>query len=614
MCNKYCAEFYSDSSSSETYNSKSSEEEITKVIQKCNRSYPIRWDQLPPRDVRYQNDVCFSFISLCKSLQPLYWFKEYSTSLTVECTKNLWLSLKGVTDDRYELTEYQIIREVIWVLLGAKKSFVSQMAKRGTTEVGFKSRLVCVNHLSFNALDSLLREFSSWNEHISFLRYTVQFVVREVDFISQPCAFSFADCLNVFLSQLDEFLNKLEGMSRGCGTFTLLSLCQCLTPWFYRVKIISKIVRDVTNGNMMNMQDARTIAKLLDKLYCSANFIEDCRCDHYVVCMLRSAFIFTFHPLLYSLVHLLSGSASYTDSFVKLFVDIDCNITPNDPEFWHSAMKPKINELGTPDVPQMFIPVFDKIVDGLKALFLLISICENIRNYSFLEKVAVDPSRVYKSFPPIYSDFLSGKRKLRFDFESHEYPVRQQTCFFDRSCDSIKFLKSDLESFVHEQIASINQQLLKIVIVPHSISNSLRGIGSCLATAGAVYLFGSGDTMNDFARQVFEDFRSREGGKLCSFELTASLQEYLTDSSKTCQGLPAFRHIESSFLTFSFQNADSLSHSLSEKLGLDLIKDLTLDYCIDWPANIILDENSVEVYNGVFLFLFQLFNKLCGFA
>ncbi|CAH8466699.1 unnamed protein product [Heterobilharzia americana] len=51
---------------------------------------------------------------------------------------------------------------------------------------------------------------------------------------------------------------------------------------------------------------------------------------------------------------------------------------------------------------------------------------------------------------------------------------------------------------------------------------------------------------------------------------------------------------------------DCSFNSRSTNSRLDLIKDLSLNYHVDWPANIILDEKSITVYNGVFLFLLQI--------
>ncbi|CAH8474779.1 unnamed protein product [Schistosoma guineensis] len=600
MCTRNYINFQFYSSSVETCDSNSSNEEVTKLEQDYTSeySYPCRWDQLPSNKHIFAS---YNFPSklIYKNLQPEYWWSRYSTSLKDKCLKNRWLSYIGQCDERYNITEYQLIREIIWVLLGARGSFVMQLCENQMVDICCKPHLVSVSHLSYNALDSLLGKFVDWNNHILFIRLVVHFVVNKMDCVSHACAFSFASCLNGFLSQLDEFLHEMESKSRNPGIFTMISLYHCLIPWCNRVKILSKIIKDVIKNDLDNLRETSTITTLLDALHHTSDLLEDCGFDQYIVKVLRSMFIITFHPFISSLVQLFSGSAAFTDPMVKLFADINFNIPPNDPKFWSDAIKPRNNVLGSSHVPYMFLPIMDEVVDGLKTIFLLTAVCEKIGDYSFLETVDSNSICIF------LDSLLSEHFRLKLN---HQESCISKNCYkMDESRTTLKSLESQLKRFVCERRMSVNQQLLKLLLLSHMRGpNGLRTVGNCLAVAGAVYLFGAGDNMNDFARQCFRNIAFSRAKKLDLVELTANLQSQLSGAFRNRHVSHSLLYLESPFFTFDLLNMDQPVDDRPMELTFDLIGNLRLNYHLDWPANIILNENSIGIYNDVFIFLLQI--------
>ncbi|KAK4473666.1 hypothetical protein MN116_003016 [Schistosoma mekongi] len=600
MCTESYPNNHSQSSLFETCDSDSFDEGVAKLKENCtcNLLYPCRWDELPKNEhVSTSNSSPLKLVH--KDFQPEYWWSRYSTDFK-KGLKSCWLSYMDLRDERYSISEYQLIREIIWVLLGAKKCFILQLSKNQVLNICCRSRLVSVNHLTYNALDSLLHIFADWNDHILFIRVVVQYVVSKMDYVSHPCAFSFIDCLNKLLSKFDEFLHELEGKSRNPGIFTMISLYHCLIPWCNRIKMLSKVIRDVVDGNFDNLHKSSTITRLLDKLHRTADLLEDCSSDCYSVQMLRSIYIHTFHPFISLLFKFFSGSTSFTDPCIKLFVNINYDMPPSDPKFWFDAIKPKDDALDSPHIPLVVIPLIDSIVDGLKAVFLLTAICEKIGDYSFLEKAVLNPLDISLSM-------LLNERNAHFVFSHQESHASQVCCGFDEPEVNLKSLVSQLKHFVCKQRMLANRQLLELLLTPnlHNL-NGLRTIGNCLTIAGEVYLFGAGDTMNDFARHCFTNVTFPRTRKLDIVDLTSTLQRHLNGTFRNHLVPHSLRYLESFFFTFDLNNSDHSPEYRSMHLNLDMISNLKLNYQVDWPANVILDEKCIGVYNGVFIFLLQI--------
>ncbi|KAA0197628.1 hypothetical protein FBUS_00446 [Fasciolopsis buskii] len=505
--------------------------------------FPRHWDY-----VQFESKANLKVCSLLKNLviaetQPEYWWRRNSS--TADCFRNTCLDARDAADVRNELTEYQIIREVIWALLGGRTSYVfrtivdSDKVLNNRFVLGDRANLATI---SIEALDSLLAQFARSATHGLLLRTLVDFVFGDSFSLFHPCVLAFANGINTYLSQLDHFLLELQDQSRGPSCFTLANLYARLLPWNRRTGILAGLVMRVTAGRFDQLRSSSVQVQILDVIHYVVTTFDVCTNDRMFLNMLQALFLETFQPFLHTTVYLLSGAASVPEYLCSLFADPEVQIEPTHPSYWSQAF----TWYGTDPsslsrIPQFLHPVLSQLLRSIKALCMLVALANRTNDNQILRSVLVKSEDVFNiinisstsvssaspmtelpgigtlSSQTVHSypdddDFMVFHRDLihsgSYNEEQTQHVISSPGLYNSQLMNSIQ---AGLYSFIHSRCDAANRCLVSVLLSsPPVFTPGFQYLGIASAAVGSVYLFGAGDRLNDFARDLFQCVRSSE--------------------------------------------------------------------------------------------------------
>ncbi|KAA3677619.1 gamma-tubulin complex component 5 [Paragonimus westermani] len=595
-------------------------------------TYPRHWDSVNSLNNNPKDTYLFSEPYITNHLQPEYWWRR--NRATVNCFKRQWLMLNNLQDDRNEVTEYQIVREIIWSLLGARSSYIFHIVHHPETLLSIRvapAGRISLASLPYTTLDTVLDLFARFVNRSLILRTLVQFVTAQTSSL-HPCVVAFGMCLSEFLAKLDHHLQTLQTRSRGPGIFTLTRLYFGLLFWIRRVGIFAGLVMQLTAGQLNNLvTDSTMHIRMLDMLHHTCSTFGDCSSDSSFIEFLNICYFRTFLPYLYSTVYLLSGKASVLEYLRCLFVSTDSDITPTNPDFWQQAFVCHMNRDEPPPasinltlVPRIFYPVLYDLIASLKALCTLIALSNEITRPELLEEVTVHPEDTFRMLadwchnvnedpsagclecapscrhePTLGdADFLALHRELMDSVRTSEVTANLKTGS-SVSKTTVSSLQANLLQVVRDRCDLLNRHLIKVLLDPDLVPIR-RSLGTSLFAVGAVYLFGVGDRMNDFARQLFHHVHRFQGpwhNDLVglTLRLRAQFESHSVPDWLTYE-IFAFGFVSTS-------NVPPLSDTAPVLNSFDLLR---VDFKNEWPVTILLNTSALDVYNGVFRFLLKI--------
>ncbi|OON23575.1 kinase domain protein [Opisthorchis viverrini] len=614
---------------------------VSQVRKVALTTFPRHWDTLPIQHVTttgISHKFSDAFASL--HLQAEYWWRK--TKPAYDGFKTQWLKHFGLEDDRHELTEYQLVREILWVLLGARSSFIFCVFyhphKLFANRFSPASRVSLAN-MAYPTLDSLLILFGRFASLTLLLRTFVQFIENTAASL-HPCLVAFGTCLGDYLGEFDQVLQTLETEARGPETFTLTTLYFKLLLWDRRTDILANLVSRLTAGHTSSLQEANVHIRLLNLLYYVANTFGDCSSDVSFLDTLNTFFFRTFLPFMYTTVQLLSGCASMLEYSHSLFPNAKDSCAVTDPDFCQRAFfgePTAINSLISSNgdqVPEIFHSVLDELLSGLKSLCILTALAAGASQSSVLGPIVLKTEDIFvhltapvvqpqkshatngriihnddhiasvKSW--VEPDILSLRQEL---IDSVRTPVAQETrpghtsfSEFTRNNDHLNLLQKNLKRFIVERSRTLNQHLMRMLLEPSPVQfGSHRSLGTALAAVGAVYLFGTGDRVNDFSRQLFSHIFNSEPWYRDLVGLTLRLR-----SQFETHLVPKFLYREISMFTFASISQSDLGGSTAVEQTLRCFSLVHLTYCTTWPVNIVLTESNLTTYNSIFTFMLKI--------
>ncbi|KAG5448549.1 Gamma-tubulin complex component 5 [Clonorchis sinensis] len=604
-------------------------------------TFPRHWDTLPIQ-LNTATGISHKFSDAFASLhlQAEYWWRK--TKPSSDGFKTQWLKHFGLEDDRHELTEYQLVREILWVLLGARSSFIfcvfHHPHKLFANRLSSASRVSLAN-IAYPTLDSLLILFGRFASLTLLLRTFVQFIENTAASL-HPCVVAFGTCLGDYLGEFDQVLQTLETEARGPETFTLTTLYFKLLLWDRRTDILANLVSRLTAGHTSNLQEANIHIRLLNLLYYVANTFGDYSSDISFLDTLNAFFFRTFLPFMYTTVQLLSGCASMLEYSHSLFPNAKDSCAVTDPDFCQrafigepTAINSSVSSNGA-QVPEIFHSVLDELLSGLKSLCILTALATGASHSSVLGPIVLKTEDIFlhltapvvqpqkshatngriihkdnhsasvKSW--IEPDILSLRQEL---IDSVRTPVMQETrpertsfSDFTRNDDHLNLLQKNLKRFIVERSRTLNQHLMRMLLEPSPVHfGSYRSLGTALAAVGAIYLFGTGDRVNDFSRQLFSHIFNSEPWYRDLVGLTLRLR-----SQFEAHTVPKFLSREISMFTFASISQSDLDGSTTVEQTLRCFNLVHLTYCATWPVNIVLTESNLTTYNSIFTFMLKI--------
>ncbi|CAL8101934.1 unnamed protein product [Calicophoron daubneyi] len=609
---------------------------------------PCHWDShLSENQSKSFEEVCYAsrieygfsdkFVS--EQLQPEYWWGKNCSPISAGCFRDIWLKYAQNEEERVEVTEYQIIREVIWALSGASSSFIYEAVRypdKLLKNYFIPTGKISVSTLTHQSLDAVLHAFARCCSNGLLIRTFIEYTTKKDDL--HPCLLAFSDCLNVFIAQVDRFSQEMQLLSRGPGSFTLMDLYLRVLPWSRRIGVVAGMLMQLTAGEFCNVSLDCTFITLLDMLFYMVTAYNDCIADEFLASTLQTMFFRTFYPFMYSTAQLLSGSSSVVDYLNCLFVQTNPEVKPTDPDFWDRAFTCH-SKVDLSRIPKVFHPVMHELLDCLKALCILMTISNRIPGLLALDSIKVTPEDINQFLGiltrPSGCMQSSGFQKQRHSFlldsvqttdELFEAiqtgiitstrPTEKQTETVVSNAytkDMLLSLQSKLQSFIQKRCVDINQRLVRVLLSPYCITTACPNLGNALAAIGAIYLFGAGDRMNDFARDLFAYIRSSESWMHDYLGLTLRLRSQFDCPSADSSPIP--RYLLDERGAFSFIPSRALADQSELQLHggvMEQIDSLSLFYTAEWPVNIVVDEKAITVYNGVFSFLLKVkFMKYC---
>ncbi|XP_033640226.1 gamma-tubulin complex component 5-like [Asterias rubens] len=249
------------------------------------------------------------------------------------------------TEGKYNLTETHVIRETIWVLMGAEKSFLYQ-----TQGDKFTARTdVQVSHLTPVALHSLTSGLAEICSHVLRLQGFID-TVRAAPMRYIPKAStddgetrcqtyeSLAEALTVILWELRKELTVLEKeIVKQETSMTLSKFASTLDPWTAKLSLLSRVHQTAIGPCQAWSSCVERTWLLLCTLYdvIEREYEQGMTAEQNVLLLLQ-VWLVTVRPYINFLDRWLSGSPLY-DPAQEFVIKRNPEITVKSTDFWQKA-------------------------------------------------------------------------------------------------------------------------------------------------------------------------------------------------------------------------------------------------------------------------------------
>ncbi|KAM3182112.1 hypothetical protein ACTXT7_013060 [Hymenolepis weldensis] len=568
------------------------------------RVFPRSWNDLPLSSSSFQYLENFNESDLIKTLQTEYWWvgdSKVSTGFDL-CSnfKSKWLSFASKSrqiESRVELTEYQVVRECLWVLLGAQKSFlfISYTDNEILTKniCLYTRKPAALTHLTYGALDAFCTEIAESSTSILQIRAFINFVLLSRNSIPSPFI-RLAQVCERLVGDAFRAISELEQDAKSAGStqLTLISLSIKWQVWFRRVSFISVLILQVCSPQMNTILSGEMSILLLNRIEELSRTISKCFPDPYLIDLIGEVFISTTEAYL---CNTMSGCSLNSTPFLKY----NDRIPANDPSFWESGVT-----LIKSSVPNVLSPVIQNVFFGAKSLSLLKSFSSLFRNPKLLSAVEDHFNSPLSSDKGGNSkedtDSGVGESGFHDDSDIQEMARFMESTVIDKPKYVLMFPSKKSSEYPAKAVKCLREEMKNqaLRISSHLVSSLLHGplseSGTWLSTVSSF-----ADDLN--LTHAFENlskiafFRSGEW----MYAFCEEIFTYHPDNRTESVLNKALR-----------EQAIAICGERSWVYGrLKLIlagNDISLKISIPWPLNIVISEENLVIYHNVFRFLFEL--------
>ncbi|KAL7054372.1 hypothetical protein AAHC03_026159 [Spirometra sp. Aus1] len=578
---------------------------------------------------------------LREQLQPEYW---QNAGARVEVgndassrLKSMLLDCTHEEDKRVEITEYQAIRECLWVLVGAYEGFLF----RAVTDASSLEKNVCVatqaaslSHLSLRAFDAFLSDIAHCATDGLRIRVLLDYLTADASDQGFPPSFRlFADLLSNFLSNFQAAVAALEHRLRHGELRTLMGLLRDLQPWPLRLRLMAWLVLQTAPSQLTTLRydsTAMLFLNTMEEVCCSRMC---CFEDVYLENLFSQLFVESLTQYLSPIFSLDVGQL-FSEGGHLMPILRSCSTDYRSVEFWRlesSSTDPELSRV----LPRVLWPVSRDVLICFKSICFLHQIALSFPNTGLHEKMRVLTKGNLASLSspadecprsPAAAAAAGEQRSLETPLLSlmdHEMRGLLAECLSSSSATQMpKFVShrnyngttppvSVYKKQMHSQIRAHKRQVSRLLVNllllgspdPKRPYLNLRCLINLL---GNVCLFASGDCMDDFCRGLFglnssrKRVSSHEVGELIygSFQpVTAASSCVGSDVGDSWIALLPHLH-------FSISQVEDATLSGDSFLGqFDRIS-LNLD--VPWPLSVIVQSTQISVYEGVFRFILML--------
>ncbi|XP_076349657.1 gamma-tubulin complex component 5-like isoform X2 [Tachypleus tridentatus] len=602
---------------------------------------------------------CISGYSwLTQNIQPSYWSKasaQHSEPLSNSWVSNFvkeWEQYLEQTLEFYVkgqnivLTERQVIRELLWMLMGVQDLFLFV----------WKDNKFCVqesvqlSHVTQECLTAFLQKFCDYGTTIVKL----SLFVREVSSWSLsstnhcPSYQAYAAALSHLLGTFSCVLRTYEKiLIKQEETLTLSMVLHGLQKSLRDIATLGKLHSEAVESISADSPAWQRAVCLLSTIYAQLDQYDALPKDETepenIVLLL---FIHTCKPYMNYLEGIISKNHSFMDPDEEFIISRSSTVSADDEDFWEKILSVR-------DIPNTW----------KKSLFLspfLADVVTASKSMELLQRTGYK-CEIFKSEGSLYSRFLSNLIKcLEYANSQVQRTSSDQVANIKVSSEGVKgqyrteearkdvekidFLTSrfnywltwtgvensflqtnfqcllkpyptDLETETKQNEWCQNISVHSSVTLPltHLIQDALRPLveEECTKTCQCLveiltreyhlphhlesiknfFFMAAGDLMFSFCSEVF-DRMSQEENVIDPFFLNAALEDALS-----------WRVLKESHRLNVTINPDYLPQKGS---SLNILENIILQYQVTWPVNVLLSSNSLQIYNQIFTFLLQI--------
>ncbi|XP_067951525.1 gamma-tubulin complex component 5-like [Watersipora subatra] len=526
------------------------------------------------------------------------------------------------TNDCY-MSEYEMVREVLWILTGTEVTYV--FVWDDVKHLFSIRKDINLSHTTKASLTSILKVFADLATKLSQLRHFTSRLSKG-EFSQVFCrtyqAFSVA-CLEV-LSEVDRYSTQLtQQIKANDESGTLISIHQKYRRF---EEIIGILHRIYTSAILPFLNaDSPVVSSAATSLLMACN---EAATNTSMVCSdvslkLVKAFVITLEPYL-SIIDEWLTHGHFNDPFSE-FVIKKKSAECLDETFWDTAVEVANGGADSPtnafsfssSVPKLLQGTLPKIAITGKSMEMLsqlgklshaIGKQERSLHKVFTEQICQEMAWTRTSeceeTDTISSNVIDGVvAKLECETDVHPLLLSNLHTLFQQNspliANSSVGALSDETSCIMADLSKVMSHSLEVLIEERH-----RRVSQCLLTVlkeecrlqhylsmlRRVYLLEAGDMMSEFYWPLYD--------KICHSEhwrdvlsLNISLQESL----------------EKKFSS----DANRFNISLTEMhrsdfLPIHMLEDLTLQYKVDWPIDVIYSSSCEDSYNRIFRFLLQI--------
>uniref|UniRef100_A0A5K3FES5 Gamma-tubulin complex component n=1 Tax=Mesocestoides corti TaxID=53468 RepID=A0A5K3FES5_MESCO len=598
--------------------SDTSDREATSSITLGRKVLPCPWNEVPSTTPIHSELENLDESSLAQQLQTEYWWVN-KTRVKVgpdvnSRFKEIWLSSSSAQkhESRIDLSEYQVVRECLWVLLGAEKSFLftcytdSEILTKNVCL--YFRHPACLTHLTYGALDSFLYSIAKYSTCVLQIRAFTEFVLLSpVGTVSLPFTRLAESCSRL----KDDFYRVIASIERDARLpqvppVSLINLANRLKSWFRRLAFMASLLLQVCSPQLCAIKSHNTPVLLLNRLEELSCTFRHCLSDPYMVNLISNVHISTTDAYLSDMM----SEPELRNCLSAIpFVKFSSSISPSHPMFWQCGISLSID-----NVPNILRPVVNDIVIGVKSLALLKAIASTFGNAELLATFKSRPLSKKSEKIPVEPEPSSSL--LSFDDpELCELVKDMQMSSFTKGDTTCASVSKETDDLPHRTLRCLREEM-KVILQKasaHLCSCLLKGpliaVGQ-LATEkrddeftliyalnhiADVALFRAGDRMYEFCRGLFssctDDQFDLDINRLLKSQLGLICGENSWMYERIC--IVACAEASREFLR-------------GGPCGCDVINSLTLQIEIPWPLNVVLTEQGLDIYNRVFKFLLMV--------
>lgn len=571
--------------------------------------YPRPWNKIPLQQSPKRCIEAPDEQTLAENLQTEYWWvrdpQVETCSDPSSCFNNTLRSSTTISHEpRVLMSEYQVVRECLWILIGSQNSFIFTCFADAENLMKnvclYARRPASLTHISNEALDSYCHIIARNATCVLQLRAFVDFALIKAPKRLPSPFICLAEQCEAFLEEFILKIDTLEHAVRSATNhpITLIACTGHLKQWFRRLSVISDLILQVCSPILATIVYENTSVLLLNKLDQLRNTFTICVADTYLKEFFRAAYVATSAVYLTGIRRLFYEGRFLTDVTQDMpFLRVNMDINARHPEFWRRGLT--FSDIG---IPRILQPIKSQLLIGIKSLVILNEISSIFGNTDIMNDLKQPKIREPLeplSIPQVMINFE--------DFDDTDL-VEIARAMASASLQTIKPIKTESNKI---SLAELMSDVLKKAVFTSSLlrkylwqgplannrfklTYSMQNENFCLSFAlkrlADVALFRAGDYMDDFCQELLTP-RSEQ---LLGFEINNLFVDVFARicGSETwpveCMGLEVSVKQSSAVV--------AVWHFVEMKIRFD----------VPWPFNIILTEDAITTYSRAFTFLFQV--------